>query len=504
MAFSQIASKLSPRGWAMVGGSAAVAILFLYFVFQMASAPSYSTLMTGVDPAQTGKITASLASSGIGYEIQNGGTAIAVQSDKTSQARVALAGAGLLSDQQPGFSLFDKSQLGSSNFQQQIMYQRALQGELATTIQSIQGVSGAQVELVLPSAQDQLFADNTTPASAAVLLTDSGQLDSSSVRGIAQLVASSVPNLSLDKVTITDGTGAMLWPTSGAIDSAGGGGSLLAKQSAQASYDSQEEATVNAMLASTLGPGKAEVQINADLNANQATSDTLTYAKKGVPLTQHLETEKLTGTGGSAGTAGTTGNVPAYAATGNGTSNYNHQITDTTYGIDKTVTHGVIAPGAITSQSVAVLVSQTVPAAQLAAVKAAVASAVGINAKRGDTLTIGQIPFTATTTTPTATPMPIMTYAKYGLAGLGSLIFLFFVTRMLRRREREDFAGQPTWLRELSSAPRPLAALGSAEQDTKIAQLRGPVNIPKRQIADLVERDPDRVAQQVRAWMSED
>src|SRR5947208_12785080 len=217
-----MATKLSPRGWAVIAASAAAAMLFLYFVFQMASQPSYSTLLTGLDPAQTGKITSTLDTKGITYQLQNGGTALAVQADKTSQARVALATAGLLGSQQPVFSLFDKQQLGSSNFQQQITYQRALEGQLAQTIQSIQGVSAAQVQLVLPNPQDQLFSDNTQPATAAVLLSGSTSLDPSAVRGIAQLVASSVPGLQSSKVTITDASGPLLWPTSDAT--AGGTG----------------------------------------------------------------------------------------------------------------------------------------------------------------------------------------------------------------------------------------------------------------------------------------
>ncbi len=210
----QFISKLSPRGWAMIGGAAAITIVFLVVVMQMASAPSYSTLMTGLDPAQTGKITAALDAKGITYQLQNNGTALAVDSSHTAQARIALATGGLLnSQQQQGFSLFDKQQLGSSNFQQQITYQRALEGQLAQTIQSIQGVSGAQVQLVLPNPQDQLFSDTKQPATAAVLLSGSTALDPNSVRGIAQLVASSVPGLATSNVTITDASGQLLWPT---------------------------------------------------------------------------------------------------------------------------------------------------------------------------------------------------------------------------------------------------------------------------------------------------
>src|SRR5437588_10194271 len=105
----QFISKMTPRGWLAVGGAAAVAIVFLVLVFQMASAPSYSTVLTGLDPAQTGKITSTLDTKGIPYQIQNNGTALAVESDKTAQARIALAGVGQLGGQQPGIELLDKS-----------------------------------------------------------------------------------------------------------------------------------------------------------------------------------------------------------------------------------------------------------------------------------------------------------------------------------------------------------------------------------------------------------
>jgi flagellar M-ring protein FliF len=113
----------------------------------------------------------------------------------------------------------------------------------------------------------------------------------------------------------------------------------------------------------------------------------------------------------------------------------------------------------------------------------------------------------------TSSTSKMVSYAKYGLVGLGTIMFLFFVTRMVRRREREALMGEPTWLRELD-VPRALPALEGAaggatlvavDQPTQvIPTLQSPVNIARRQVEDLVDRDADRVAQQVRAWMSED
>src|SRR5947209_17758483 len=178
---------------------------------QLASQPNYTTMLTGLDPAQTGKITSALDTKGIRYEIQNNGTAIAVDKSQVAQARIALASKGLPENAQPGMALMDKTPLGASDFQQQVTYQRALEGQLAQTISQVDGVGGASVQLVLP--QDQLFADQQSTAKAAVLLSsNSGNLQPGAVRGIAGLVASSVKGLSPQSVTITDSTGQMLWP----------------------------------------------------------------------------------------------------------------------------------------------------------------------------------------------------------------------------------------------------------------------------------------------------
>jgi flagellar M-ring protein FliF len=507
-----MAKKMSPKGWVMLGGSLVLGIAFLMIVMSVASKPSYSTLEAGIDPAQTGKITSTLSAQGISYQLQNNGTAIAVNSSQTAQARVALATAGLLTNQQPGFALLDKQQLGQSNFQQQLTYERALEGQLAQTIETIDGVSSATVNLVIPNSQDQLFSDQSQPATASVLLGGS-QLASSSVRGIAQLVASSVPSLSVNKVTITGADGSLLWPSSD-----GSAGGATTQQQADQKYDAAMTSQVNAMLAQTLGVGKAQVVVNANVNANQATQDQLVYAKKGTPLSQTTSNETLKGGSASAaGVSGTAGNIPAYTAGGTGGgsgSNYSNKTTNTTFGVNKTITHTVVAPGNVLNQSVSVLVDKSVPATSLPAIKQAVANAVGLNAKRGDTLSVGQLAFAKTpaVTPPAAGPASMMKYAKYGAAGLGSLIFLVFAGRMLRRREREAFAGQPTWLRELET-PRTLASLEAgqpgggavvANAPTEIQALRSPVNVARRQVEDLVERDPERVAQQVRQWMGEE
>src|SRR3954454_23078110 len=119
-------------------GVSAVAILGIAFIMlKIATAPQYALIASGLDPAQTGKITAALDTQGIGYELRNNGTALAVQKSATAQAQVALASQGVSTSGgsgQAGWSLMDQSKLGASQFQQQVTYQRALEGEIAKMV----------------------------------------------------------------------------------------------------------------------------------------------------------------------------------------------------------------------------------------------------------------------------------------------------------------------------------------------------------------------------------
>src|SRR3954453_22263492 len=267
--FVQSLLRLPPRSKAIIAVSAGAVLATAFIMLRVASAPSYSTVAAGLSPADTGKYTAALDTAGIGYELQANGTALAVEKPQVAKARIALAGQGLTASSgngsQAGFELFDKQKLGASDFQNKVTYQRALEGEIARTINGVSGVSGAQVQLVLP--EDDLFADTSSPATAAVMLSNPADaLQPGAVRGIAQLVASSVKGLKTDNVTITDASGSVLWPAGAG---AGGGGGAAGKQALEARFDRQLESNLNAMLVRTLGPGKGQVSVTADLNADK-------------------------------------------------------------------------------------------------------------------------------------------------------------------------------------------------------------------------------------------
>lgn len=521
----QLLTSMSTKGKVILAGCALAFLATCVLLLKMASAPSYVEVMAGVDPAQTGKITAVLDQRGIGYEIRSNGTAIAVDRGQTGAARMALAEGGVTGvAKQPGFELLDKQKLGASNFQQQVAYQRALEGQIANTIGQIDGVGSAQVSLTLP--KDQLFADETQPATAAVLLGSSADsVDPAAIRGIANLVSSSVQGLKTQNVTITDAAGTMLWPTG---DSAGGT-EMSSKPAAEARYNAQLEASLNAMLTSTLGPNKAHVQVHSDLNVDRSTQERLQYAKTGVPLKTVAETETMRGTGGAGGgAAGTATNIPSYAQSRGGgstsTSNYSHKTSNTDFGVDKTVTRTQVAPGAVNRLDVALVLDKaaatTLGAAGLRQLQAAVASAAGVQRQRGDTLAVSQVAFAkqpAATPPAAASPIPagLMGYAKTALLGLAALIFLFFVSRHLRKRQSGAFAEEPSWLRQLSEPAQAALPAGPPieeeekhvleEFDAQAAAKKIFANDPRAiALEEIVEREPEKIAQHLRTWITED
>jgi flagellar M-ring protein FliF len=512
-------NSMSTRGKITLAACALGFLAVAVLIVKMAGAPSYTTVMTGVDPAKTSQITTALTAAGVPFELQNGGTAVGVQKGKETAANVALAAKGLNSGTtQPGFEILDKQKLGASSQQQQIAYQRGLEGTIANTIGQIDGAGGAQVHLTL--GQDNLFADESQPATAAVLLPqDASGMDPASVKGIANLVAASVPNLKASSVTITDGSGAMLWPSGGGAGGGDGGSDgLPSKTAAEAKYNASSEASLQSMLDRTLGQDKAQVVVHSDLNVDKIDEQALTYTGKVVPLAEKTSTESLKGTGStSGGASGTASNLPSYAANaagGSANNNYKNTTTDKTNGADKTITKTQKATGAVNRIDVAVLLDKSVKLqpAQMTALKASLASAAGLQiAQRKDTLNVteglafAKVPSTAAKAGPI--PAAFAGILKGLGIGLGALLFLFFVTRHLRKRERGELIDEPSWLRTLEAAqpkelmPMPdLTGNGAGAADVSIANAD-----PRRQQLDsIIQGEPERVAAHLRSWITED
>jgi flagellar M-ring protein FliF len=324
------------------------------------------------------------------------------------------------------------------------------------------------------------------------------------------MVSSSVQGLDPNDVTITDNLGQLLWPAGGV--GAGGTVGATAKLAQQQAYDAQMAADINAMLARTLGPNKAEARVNAQLDLDQVTNDSVTYDGKSVPLVVQKDDEKLAGSGaGASGAAGTASNIPPVYQNGGGGgsgSNYQHQSGTTTFGANKVISHETVAPGAVEKQSVALLFDSSIKPPAITAIKNTVAGMVGLDPSRGDQITTASVPFTkvpdaaAATKGPLGMSLSIMDMAKYAVGGIASAVFLFLVRRNLKRREGEERHPEPTWLREISGHT-PLAALEPGIADRIPAEVVQQRQSVQRQAEEIVQKQPEHVAMQVQQWMNE-
>jgi len=510
---------MSLRGRLTLAGCAIAFLAAVAIIFKMATAPSYVTVMSGIDATKSSQITAALSAAGVTGHLTAAGTQLQVPKGQEDQAITALAQKGLNSSQaQLGFAqTLDKQKLGASSIQQKVAYQRGLEGEIAGALSKIDGVGTPNVRLTLPDQTAFVGAADQPGATAAVVLgSEAGALDPGAIRGIANIVASSVPNLKAQDVTVTDSTGALMWPSGD-----GSSGSSSGDQAAaEASRGQATEAKLNAFLDATVGPGKARVKVNYDLNMDKVSQEKLAYDKTGTALHDATTTETLKGTGSvPSGTSGVASNVPSYSgATGaSGTNNNYKQATKTQdFGVGKTITKTDVATGAIKKMQVGLVIDQSLKLtpAQQTSLQSMVANAAGVDTTRGDSISTTVMAFPAVAVAK-ASPVPagIMGALKGVGIGIATLMFLFFLSRYLGRREADELMDEPSWLRQLPRPPSPEIVLPESELQMAQALSAMPETAAtksfatdprKKALQQVVDTEPERVAAHLRTWITED
>jgi flagellar M-ring protein FliF len=337
---------------AILGVSAGVAAALAVVVLHLGSTPM-SLLYGEIDPKEASSITAALEQGGIKYELSQDGSSIKVPTDKVASTRLLLAGKGVAISGSMGYEIFDKtSALGQTDFVQNLNAKRALEGELARTIATINGVNSPRVLLVLPKRE--LFQETTEEPKASITLGFSRAPSAETVRAIQNLVASGVPGLTPGKVTIADQSGRLL--------SAPDGGDVGAAATELRSKTEQElERKIQSQLDSVLGGGHAKVTVNADLDMTHVTTQKEAWDPDGSVVRssqtgEQTSKETAAANNGSVtaqnnlpGGTPSTGTDQSGSATGdtNETTNYMNSSTRTT---------SVIEAGAIKRVSVSVAV----------------------------------------------------------------------------------------------------------------------------------------------------
>ncbi|HEX7591235.1 MAG TPA: flagellar basal-body MS-ring/collar protein FliF, partial [Candidatus Limnocylindrales bacterium] len=295
-------------------GAAVAAVAMIGVLVMFASKPTYTAAFTGVSAADATTIEGALRAAGIAYQVTDAGTTIEVPVDSLGDAKIAAGAAGVSTTSggdTKGWDLFNNQGFGQSQFDQNVTYQRAIEGELTKTIQSMDGVASARVSVVL--AQTGALSSEDTPASAAVVISMTGGKKASSglIQAIVNTVARSVQGLSTDNIVLSDDKGNVL---AGAVDSA----STAAAQ-AKDLIEQQTKAKVEMLIATALGTGHSAVAVSAEVDMSKVEQQVTTYAPTGSnpPVSLSVTTEQYGPNAGSnacgiPGTNSNTAGVPSY------------------------------------------------------------------------------------------------------------------------------------------------------------------------------------------------
>ena len=513
----------------MLGLAAVIALVSGIWIWSQA--PDYRVLYSNLSDRDGGTIIASLQTMNVPYKMAEGGGAILVPANQVYDVRLRLASQGLPRGGTVGFELMETQKLGTSQFLEQVNYQRALEGELARSIQSLSAVQSARVHLAIP--RPSVFVREQQKPSASILLSlyPGRVLDGAQVNGIVHMVSSSVPELGVKNVTVVDQAGNLLSPTAGTQAQSG-------LDPSQLDYLRQVEQgyvkRIENILAPLTGPDNVRAQVTADLDFSQTERTAETFKPNPSPAEAAIRSQQSVETLGSigqpaAGVPGALSNqppgaasaplvapgrAPAAAAATAGTPANSHKESTVNYEVDKSISHIRQPVGAIKRLSVGVVlnyrkatdkagkVSYTpLSQAEMTQISNLVREAMGFSQARGDTLNVVNAAFNLAEKAEAAAELPIwkdpgnVAMAKEVVKNLliaGVLFYLVFgVLRPLFRdlvRLRESAGPPPEALMEAAAAGAARPGMASYEENLRAAK-------------ELAKAEPKIVASVVKDWV---
>jgi len=520
-----------------IGAGVAAALFALTMNLGQPKALLYSNL----DMKEASSITQALDQAGIKYEVKGDGATIMVPRDEVASTRLMLSGKGLPTSGSVGYEIFDQSNaLGQTDFVQQLNRQRALEGELARTIRSLDGVTSARVHLVLPKRQ--LFEEEVDPPSASVTIGVGGrEPGNEQVRAIQNLVGGAVPNLKPERVTVVDQHARTL---SGPQDGA------EAADGRKNEYEQRIAKTVRNLVEGVVGPGKARVNVTADLDQARVTVQQETFDPDGQVIRSESTTEENSKEKEPADNGGVSAsnNIPGGVGPNAGEAGSSSGRTESTtnYEISKTTRTEIQEPGQVKRLSVAVAVDGVTAlgkggkpgaysarsAQEMQRIEQLVRAAVGFNTDRGDQVTVVNVRFPSLDDqdgVTAANPLlgfdknDIMRGVELLILAIVAMLIIFFVVRPLVKnaggaggfggfgpsvtRLTTTAAGQPGQIPLDPATGQPLAIAGpqgELDQKIDIARIEGQVKASSvKRVAEFVERHPEESVAILRSWLHE-
>jgi flagellar M-ring protein FliF len=391
------------------------------FMFIWANQVTYQVLFNDLSTEDAGAVVSKLRETNIPHKIEGNGTIVMVPAEKVYELRLALAGEGLPRGGHVGFEIFDQTDFRTTKFVQELNYRRALQGELARTINQFKQVNGSRVFIVLP--KESLFIEDSRPASASIQLDLSSSLPPSKLAAIVHLVSSAVEGLESDQVTVVDTKGRVIFKGGNRDDTSG----LL--NNAQLEYKARVEneirKNVQSMLEGIVGVGRAIVRVNAEIDYNKITLNeeeydpfaTVVRSKRDISESTETQTGEATANPDETLINQRRGVVPAEMG---GQKTRTKKDVATNYEINK-ITKTIFKPaGSVRQLSVAAVIDGTyesenlqdgtvkkkyIPRSEgeLKTFEDIVKKAMGYNEDREDQVSVNSIPFSETTSIDTMT-----------------------------------------------------------------------------------------------------
>jgi|GEM_PF-92515 len=407
--------------------------------------PSYTPLFSGLQASDASQIVEQLQADNVPYQLTDGGGTIMVPQGNVYDERLKAASAGLPAAQADGYSLLDSVGVTSSEFQQDVTYKRALEGELAQTVASLDGVKNASVQLAIP--EETVFTENTAEPTASVFVeTQPGQsLTKSQVQAVVHLTSAAIEGLTPANVAVVDSSGKVL--------SAVGSGAVGSVDEQASEYEQRISAAVQGVLDRVVGTGNATVAVAADMSADTTERISETYGDKKTALTESSDSESYTGGSGTGTEAGVLGPDNIAVPDGeNGGGDYLNESASKTNAVDKVVENTSIPAGQVRKQSISVAIdSAAAGSVNVNALSNLISSAAGVDSQRGDTLAVELVPFNTQAAQDAAAALAAADAAaeaarqqeliRGGIIAaavvLGLAMAAFFIARARRRDRRE-------------------------------------------------------------------
>ncbi len=531
--------RANPKIPLMVASAAAVAIVVALVLW--AKSPDYRTLFSNLSDQDGGAIVSQLTQMNVPYRFADNGGAIEVPAEKVHELRLRLAQAGLPKGGAVGFELLDQEKFGISQFSEQVNYQRALEGELSRTIETLGPVKSARVHLAMPKPSLFVREQKSPSASVTVNLEPGRALDEGQISAVVHLVSSSVAGLPPGNVTLVDQSGHLLTQSNtNARD----------LNDAQLKYAADVESRVQRRIEAILGPivGNSNVhaQVTAQIDFDNKEQTEEQYrpngdASQAVLRSRQVNESEQIGSPYPGGVPGALSNSPAPAPSApiatppaNNTTRTtstqssggprNTQRNETSnYEVDRTIRHTKRNVGDIQRLSVAVVVNyraladgktQALSAEQMKQIDDLTREAMGFSSQRGDTLNVVNSPFTQSEETGGELPFWQQQSFIDQLMSLGRWLLVLLVAWLLwrkavrpqllrRQQETQVAAEQARVVQETQDAVEVHLSKDEQLQQRRANQRMG-AEVMSQRIRDMSDNDPRVVALVIRQWMNND